>query len=295
MNDSGKEWVALTIRVPQEMVDVVTNFCHERGSTGMVLDESYDAARITAYFPKEHGELIFDELRSYLAQLRELFPDLAEPVHTMESVKTENWAVMWQDNFTSMKIGKRLIVTPPWLHPEPDGRLVVIIEPAEAFGTGTHETTQGCLELLETAVEDLAKNRGDISLLDVGCGSGILAIAGVKLGATRVTGVDNDPVAVESARKNAKLNGVEELIDLACAYVGELNDPADIVTANLDPMTLTTNRDSLTRLFRRFLIVAGVPLDQWDRIKSAFVTDNTFLIREITLREWGCGLFVTKE
>lgn len=295
MTDSEKQWVALTVSAPFEMIDGVTNFCHERGSSGVVLDDSEEPARITAYFEKTPGDLIFEELRGYLAHLHELFPDLAEPVISSEPLKNENWAVMWQENFTSLNIGKRLIVTPPWLHPNPEGRHVIIIEPAEAFGTGTHETTQGCLALLEDAVEQLKDTGRDFSLLDVGCGSGILAIAGVKLGVTQVRAVDNDPVAVESARKNAGLNGVAGRIDLACASVGQLKDPADIVTANLDPMTLTSNRDFLFRLFRRFLIVAGVPLDQWDRVKSMFVAETTRLSREITRWEWGSGLFVKEE
>jgi ribosomal protein L11 methyltransferase len=291
MTDTGKEWITLEVTVPHEMVDAAADFCHEHGSTGLMLDESEDATRITAYFERDQWDSISDKLKNYLVHLHEIFPDLAQPLSESRPLKTENWAVMWKDNFESLKIGKRLIVTPPWLNPDPEGRQVVIIEPAEAFGTGTHETTQGCLALLDEAIEELAKMSCDISLLDVGCGSGILAIAGFKLGATRVRAVDNDPVAVESARKNAALNGVEGRLEIECSTVEKLTEPAAIVTANLDPMTLRANRDWLIRLFDRFLIVAGVPVDQWDDVKSIFLAENVRLAREITRAEWGCGLF----
>jgi ribosomal protein L11 methylase PrmA len=103
--------------------------------------------------------------------------------------------------------------------------------------------------------------------------------------------VDNDPVAVEAARKNAVLNGVEGHLEIECSTVEELTEPAEIVTANLDPMTLSANRDFLMSLFDRFLIVAGVPVDQWDQVKRIFLGGNVSLAKEITLAEWGCGLF----
>jgi ribosomal protein L11 methyltransferase len=291
MTDSGKEWITVEITVPQEMADPVADFCHEFGSSGLVLDEAENATRITAYFERKQWGSVSGQLREYLAHLHEIFPNLEQPVFVTTPLKNENWAVMWKDNFKSLKIGKRLIVTPPWMSPDPEGREIVIIEPAEAFGTGTHETTQGCLVLLEEAIEDLAKISDEISLLDVGCGSGILAIAGLKLGATRVKAIDNDPVAVKAAQKNAALNRVQGHIAIECSTVAELTEPAGIVTANLDPMTLRANRDDLTRLFDSFLIVAGVPIDQWDHVKNIFIAENVRLFREITLAEWGCGLF----
>jgi ribosomal protein L11 methyltransferase len=291
MINTEKEWITLEVTVPHAMVDPTADFCHEHGSTGLMLDETDDATRVTAYFEKGQWDLISDEFKEYLAHLHEIFPDLARPVFQSSPLKNENWAVMWKENFKSLKIGKRLIVTPPWLNPDPEGREVVIIEPAEAFGTGTHETTQGCLVLLEEAIGELAESNPDISHLDMGCGSGILAIAGFKLGATRVRAVDNDPVAVEAARKNAALNGVEGSLEIECSTVEELTEPAEIVTANLDPMTLSANRDFLLSLFDRFLIVAGVPVDQWDQVKRIFLGGNVSLAKEITLAEWGCGLF----
>jgi ribosomal protein L11 methyltransferase len=168
---------------------------------------------------------------------------------------------------------------------------LIIIEPAEAFGTGTHETTQGCLVLLEVAVRELEATGNPFSILDLGCGSGILAIAGKKLGALRVTGIDNDPMAIQSARRNAVLNKVEHDLDLRNQPLRECSETADIVAANLDPLTLLANRDLIVSLFKRFLIVSGIPLDQWGQVREMFQAGRSRIKSEITRSDWGCGLF----
>ncbi|MGO9569321.1 MAG: 50S ribosomal protein L11 methyltransferase [Desulfomonilaceae bacterium] len=288
----NRSWITLKITVADEMVDAVSNFCHEQGSRGVVLDDTRPGVTsITAYFPLEKWDTVFSRLKKYLADLHEIFSDLAAPFIETSPLQNENWAITWKAQFKSVKIGKRLMVTPPWLKPRSGKREVIIVEPAEAFGTGTHETTRGCLVLLEEALEKLAKVSDSPSLLDVGCGSGILGIAGVKMGAGPVLAVDNDPVAVEAAGKNALLNLVNEKLQLKCAPVKDLAGRYDIVIANLDPMTLAANRDKLVSLSGRFLIVSGVPLDQWDGIRNLFVSRDLVLGREIMQSEWGCGMF----
>jgi ribosomal protein L11 methyltransferase len=294
MNDKnmGEQWMTLRISLPFEMVDAVTNFCHEHGSGGVILDDNQsDAGTITAYFSMDKWDAAYAQLKMYVSSLHEIFPDLAEPVLETSPLKKENWAILWQDNFRAMEIGDSLLVAPPWLDVAPRGRHLIIIEPAEAFGTGTHETTQGCLALLEQATAEVKRLQKRFSLLDVGCGSGILAVAGVKLGASEVRGVDNDPTALDSARRNIALNGVQDDVQLGCSSLRELSEPADIVTANLDPMTLMANRDKLLGLCRHYLIVSGVPLDQWDQAKGLFGAGKATLKKEIIRSEWGCGLF----
>lgn len=288
----SRSWITLKVTVSDEMVDAVSDFCYEQGSRGAVLDDTRPGVTsITAYFPIETWDVVSSRFKKYLAELHEIFSDLPAPVVETSPLQNENWALTWKAHFKSVKIGKRLMVTPPWLKPRSGKREVIIIEPAEAFGTGTHETTRGCLMLLEEALYELSKVSDSPSLLDVGCGSGILGIAGIKLGAGPVLAVDNDPVAAEAARKNALLNKVEDNLQLSCAPVKELAGHYDIVVANLDPMTLSANRDKLISLADRFLIVSGVPLDQWDEIRNLFVRRDLVLEREIMESEWGCGMF----
>ncbi|MBI5248374.1 MAG: 50S ribosomal protein L11 methyltransferase [Desulfomonile tiedjei] len=291
-DDTTVQWMTLRISLPYEMADAVTNFCHEHGSGGVVMDEDRtDAATVTAYFPIDKWDMVYSQLNKYLSSLHEIFPHLLEPVLETSPLKKENWAILWQDSFHAMEIGDTLLVAPPWLELPHGERNLILIEPAEAFGTGTHETTQGCLVLLEQASMELKGLQDRFSLLDVGCGSGILAIAGVKLGASDVRAVDNDPVAVNSALKNLVLNRLENAVKLECCSLRDLAGPADVVTANLDPLTLLANRDKLLELSRRYLIVSGVPLDQWEQVRGLLIAGKTALKTEIIRAEWACGLF----
>jgi ribosomal protein L11 methyltransferase len=287
-----QEWMTLSVTVPREIGDPIANFLHELSVPGLVLDEEDpNVMRITAYVEKKKLRSVSSSLKNYAMELCDIFPGLEKPLIKMEPLKGEKWATAWKDNFKPIKIGRKLIVTPPWIKPKTRDRQIVIIEPAEAFGTGGHETTQGCLALLEEAIDNLLNEIVKVSHLDVGCGSGILAIASMKLGATSVRAVDNDPVAIESARKNTELNGLEGRIWWEDRSLDELSEPMDVVTANLDPITLTESRDKLVSLFRRYLIVSGVPLNRWEDIKPKYLVGGSFLKREITRSEWGCGLF----
>ncbi len=286
------EWITLTVKLHPDMADVLANFCHEHNARGVVLDdEQLEFSVVTAYFPEDQWETVHTDLRDYVERLSDLFAGVGAPVIEISRLKQENWATAWKDNFHSLRIGKRLLVTPPWLQPEAEGREIIVIDPAEAFGTGTHETTQGCLELLEEAVEQLKASKDEVSVLDVGCGSGILSIAAYKLGATRVWGVDNDPIAIESALHNASLSSVPGRIEFQCVDLADPLNPADMVTANLDTKTLLANQNRLLSLFHRFLVVSGVPLDQWDDLRASFLAQNLTLVKELTRWEWGSGLF----
>jgi ribosomal protein L11 methylase PrmA len=113
----------------------------------------------------------------------------------------------------------------------------------------------------------------------------------VALGAYPVLGVDNDPVAVANATRNARLKGVEERIRLECLSLAELTGAWDLVTANLDPLTLTNLADRLVSLVDRYLIVSGVPVEQWSRVKRLFLEAGLQLENELTRSEWAAGLF----
>ncbi|MEJ2718413.1 MAG: 50S ribosomal protein L11 methyltransferase, partial [Deltaproteobacteria bacterium] len=268
----NEEWIALEISVCDEMADAVSNFCHEQRSSGLVLEQiEPGTTRLTAYFSADQWREVAPRLESYVISLRDVFPDLPEPRVRATRLEHENWAILWRNRFKPVEIGTHLMVTPPWIKPEAHGREVIIIDPGQAFGTGTHETTRGCLILLEQAVARLSAQFKDLSLLDLGCGSGILAIAGRMLGANLVLGVDNDPYAIESAVRNARLNKMADAIRFECQSVEDVAGTWHIVTANLDPLTVTGNRDRVVALSSHSLIISGIPLDQWDGVKQGFM------------------------
>lgn len=150
---------------------------------------------------------------------------LAEvPAFTVEPVAEQNWVQLTQSQFDPIRVSERLWIVPSW-HESPDPAAInLILDPGMAFGTGSHPTTRLCLEWLERNISE------GCTVLDYGCGSGILAIAAARLGAARVAGIDIDPLAVEAARANAERNGVSALFaDSAEPVAGEY----DVVVANI--------------------------------------------------------------
>ncbi len=148
----------------------------------------------------------------------------AVPAFAVDAIAEQNWVQLTQSQFDPIRVSQRLWIVPSW-HEAPDPAAIsLVLDPGMAFGTGSHPTTRLCLEWLEQAVTP------DCTVLDYGCGSGILAIAAARLGAGRVAGVDIDPQAVEAARANAERNGVAAIFaDSAAPVAGEY----DLVVANI--------------------------------------------------------------
>ena len=168
----------------------------------------------------------------------------------------EDWAENWKKYFKPINIGERLVIRPAW-EPETaqNGRTELILEPGMAFGTGTHETTRLCLELLSKYTTEQSE------ILDVGTGSGILAVAGVLLGAKRALGVDIDELSVKTAKENAKLNGVADKTEF---IAGNLTDKVsgrfNLVTANIvTDVIMMLNEDILKFLSKDGIyIMSGI-------------------------------------
>jgi ribosomal protein L11 methyltransferase len=151
----------------------------------------------------------------------------------IEYVVGDAWRDGWRAYWKPMRIGERLMVVPSWERYEPLERdIVLALDPGQAFGTGTHESTQLLLAELERRVEP------GVELLDVGCGSGILSIAALKLGAARATALDNDPLAVGATRENAERNGVTAQLTASDASVETLATQYSLVVANIEARVL---------------------------------------------------------
>jgi ribosomal protein L11 methyltransferase len=145
-------------------------------------------------------------------------------------VTDPGWAEAWREHFRPRAVGQRLLIAPPWDAPQIPGRLTIIIEPGRAFGTGQHGSTTGCLEMLERIVE----RQRPAAALDLGTGSGILAIAAARLGVAQVLAVDDDPDAVANAQVNVARNGVSAAVTCAIGDAGALvAKPSELVLANI--------------------------------------------------------------
>ncbi|MFM9279798.1 50S ribosomal protein L11 methyltransferase [Paenibacillus jiagnxiensis] len=242
-------WHELTIHTTEEAVEMISNFLHEAGAGGVSIEESgtlnkerdtsygqwYERplndipegrAVIKGYFNEETDlNEIQQELEPRIEQLRTFDIDPGGYSFEQRTVNEEDWADAWKQYFKPQRVSERLTIKPTWEDYEPASTAEQIIEldPGMAFGTGTHPTTSLCLRTLESVIQ------GGEEVIDVGTGSGILAIGAIKLGAKHVLALDLDPVAVSSALANTQLNGLEQQItvkesDLLSVLDG--NDPS---------------------------------------------------------------------
>ena len=187
---------------------------------------------------------------------------------SLSGVKEEDWATAWKKYYKPVTIGKKLIICPSWEECDPAGRIMMRLDPGMAFGTGTHETTRLCLEALEDAVSE------GLSVLDIGCGSGILSIGALLLGAGSALGVDIDQIAVNSARENAALNGVSDRARFLCGNLADRVDGTyDIICANIVADIILLLAPGVPRLLKpggRF-IVSGIIGERESEVTDALV------------------------
>jgi ribosomal protein L11 methyltransferase len=228
-----QRWNRLEVTVGADAVEALANYLMELGSPGLQLEELGEQTIVKAYLPGEAAQGS-QAVGRYLRDLAAL------GLHTdcsrirVERLAQEDWLAACRESFHPLRVGRKLLVRPSWSEEPPgQGRVTIIIDPQMAFGTGQHPTTAFCLR----ALEDLL--RGGEAVLDVGTGSGIVSIAAAKLGAARVRGIDNDPLAVETARENARINGVSHLVEFSVCEAKKLTEGRyQLVVANIDGATL---------------------------------------------------------
>ncbi len=220
----------LALPIADDIEEGVTNFLWEHGALGVVVEDADGAPWVRAFFAGYvDGDHLQRLLGDYLTGLRALgFPATADS--RVSPVADVDWAEAWREHFRPVTVGRRLLVAPPWAAAPVPERLTIVIEPGRAFGTGHHGSTVGCLETLEA----VAAATAPAAAIDVGTGSGILAIAAARMGVSRVLAVDDDPDAVRCATANAARNGVADRVECRCAEAGALEiAPAPLVMANL--------------------------------------------------------------
>ena len=279
--DESENWYRLDVLIEEHGAIDATSLLWDLGAMGVEVQdrETYaedrsiepvpeGAARLVAYFspssPREAHQLE-QEIVNTLTESKIL------PLSTeFEPYEDESWRTAWKEYFKPVRISDRVVVGPPWEDFEaPDEGAKLVIEPGMAFGTGTHETTG-----LSAAALDKLLARADTapSVLDVGCGSGILSMLAAKLGAEQVVGLDINETSLEVARENARLNDLVDAIEIAMTPVDALGEEFDIVVANILAHVLLHIREGLQQRVRPggALILSGIDVEQVDEVERAF-------------------------
>ena len=265
--------------------DGLTNFLWEQGALGVVEEEAPGVPpRLRAFFAESMSSTrLLAAVQDYQASLRSLGFAIESHGTEIAPLLDEAWASAWQQSFPAREVGRRLLVLPPWIEAPATERVTVIIEPGRAFGTGHHGTTEGCLVLLEEA---LAAAPG-AAVLDIGTGTGILAIAALKLGAPTVLAIDVDPDAVSAAQVNGGRNGCAGL-RVRLAEPQEIPDRFPLVLANLLTHTHLALAAQYTRLVAPggSLVLGGMLQDEDGRVSDALAGAGFTTRSRLALEGW---------
>ncbi|MFR7993983.1 MAG: 50S ribosomal protein L11 methyltransferase [Clostridium sp.] len=251
-----------------------------------VLEHKGKFAVVKAYFAEEDNiEEILGYVNEKLVELKEMGIDLGEAKVEHEKMYEEDWANTWKQYYKPSKVGEKIVVKPIWEeYEQKEGELVVNLDPGMAFGTGTHETTRMCIQALEKYVKE------ESTVFDVGCGSGILAIAAAKLGAKLAVGVDLDPVAVESSIENVGYNNLNNIEILHGNLVEVIDGKADIVVANILAEIICILTDDVKRVMKDggVFITSGIIHDRVDMVCEKLEATGFEVIEKNRDGEWNC-------
>ena len=297
-----RTYLELTVSASPETEEAIGDFLFGAGALGLVtadLPDGRPGALIRASLPGAIApDLIVASLRRYLADLDALgFPIREGPIEVRE-LPLEDWGRSWKEHFKPLLVGKRLIIAPPWEDgPFPPDRQLLRIDPAMAFGTGHHATTRMCLEALEAFMEQRPSAPPPI-VLDLGTGTGILAIAAAVLGAGTVLALDTDPEACDAARKNLAGHPIASRIQIIQGGVERLGPSPhfDLITANLDTKTLrpifSALRAQLSPEGR--IITTGITVEDEPAIAAALSAAGLTPIARQAQEGWLCFVLTNK-
>lgn len=279
------KWLELAVEADIEAVEAVSEILARVAPGGTSVEPGFDLvedglgaridpsrpATIRAYVPALDRAAADRAVATVSEALGHLQAFGLRPIGDLRTkmVDEADWAEAWKTHFHVMRLGRRLVIKPSWRrHHKADDEVVIDLDPGMAFGTGLHPTTRLCLEALEARAD-----RGPLGrALDVGCGSGILSIAAVKLGATRAVGVDIDPIAIEATIANARHNRVGKRVRARQGTIPSDEGPFDLVLANLIAGLLVEHAANLANELvpGGTLIASGIFIDREPEVRRAF-------------------------
>ena len=267
-----------TITIADRFKDRLIKKLMDSGCLGVIdQDDSF-----IAYFPETVDVKTIERELSLVKTLLGASGAGPEPTFNSRLIPDQDWNESWKKGFHAIDVGERFTILPPWEDIRKD-RINLIIDPAMAFGTGHHETTRSCLVLMEK----YAANSGTKSFLDVGTGTGILAIAAVKIGFERVVAVDTDILAVDAARTNSRLNNASEM-EIREGSVSDLNQTFDVIAANLISGVLVLLAPAIASHLKQggVAILSGILAGQDDEVVESMAQAGLSLLERYPDGKW---------
>jgi ribosomal protein L11 methyltransferase len=301
-------WLEISITVDGEMAEAVSEVLTRYIPNGVAIESTAVTAnpddsdghaigplRVYGYLKMdetlEAKRRQIEEALWYLGRIRPL------PPAEFRSVQETDWAEAWKQHYHPILIGKRLVIVPAWMvNPQPE-RIEIRMDPGMAFGTGTHPTTQLCLEYLEEIPQELPRLYPieKQSVIDIGCGSGILSVAAIKLGFKKALGVDIDADSVRISRENALMNGVSQELETGFGSVAEILrgdfslQQAPVVVANiLAPVIVRLLDEDMGKLVQPdgVLILSGIIESQAEEVESALRRNAMYPVGKKQILDW---------
>lgn len=304
-------WNEISVSTTTLAVEIISNIFIELGSKGVMIEDpsdfhlqgqdplawdymekevfdfGHEDVRVIGYFSSEEdiNEKI-SEIEKRLDYVKSLKLDTGALEIFKKEVKQENWENEWKKYFNVQKVSNSIVIKPSWEKYTPKaGEKIIDIDPGMAFGTGTHETTRMCINAIEKYMK-----KGD-SLIDIGCGSGILSIAAAHLGAQKVIAVDLDKLAVKVSKENVDLNGFSNTIDVRYGDLTDvIDEKADVIVANIIADIIAKLSENIADFMKEdgYFISSGIINDKKDFVITKLKENNFDIIEENNDGEWNC-------
>lgn len=305
------DWTEISIKTSQEGADIAAQAFYEVGITGLVIEDPDELSQLSkeeffwdyidesmvgtsdgtvvikAYLSSDSslGEklsLIKDKI-NWLKK-RDLGVDLGSLDIELASVREEDWSNTWKKYYKPMKVSDRIVIKPSWeTYNKKKGQVILTLDPGMAFGTGTHETTMLCMQAIDQYI------RPDHSLIDIGCGTGVLSIGALLLGAKAATAIDLDGNAVEIARKNAQINKVLDRMTLVHGnLLDEIEGSYDIVVANIIADVIIELSQYVTNYIKAggLFISSGIIHERLDEVIEQIESVGLIIEKVAKMGEW---------
>jgi ribosomal protein L11 methyltransferase len=303
------KWSEISIHTTNEAVEPISNILHEAGASGVVIEDPLELVKeredqfgeiyqlnpqdypeegviVKAYLSVNSflGETV-DEIKEAVNNLILFNIDIGKNSVSVSEVNEEEWATAWKKYYHPVKISERFTVVPTWEEytPVSSDELIIELDPGMAFGTGTHPTTVMSIQGLERFV------KSDDVVIDVGTGSGVLSIASAMLGAKKVTALDLDEVAVESAKMNIKLNKVHPVVDVFQNNLLEgIQEKADVIVANILAEVIVRFTDAAAQCLKPggYFITAGIIQQKKDEVKQSIESAGFQIEETVQMEDW---------